>query len=230
MMVALAALVLGGCAYTPETTVKVRDPSAVQVDIEDGQGKLVTVLPPAATASEAKIPSTSPPWAEGLRPEVVMRRLAAGPIEIRCEDCSPQSATLVALDGVVDLDDPFEMTSHPWTKSEMRIRFRDKRDAAYSTTTAYDAEVATPWTNVARVVRIDTPDRGLGFKLLASAAVLAVLGGFALQDGLSLHHSTTTAFAAIVLPLTIPLGATGIWYFFAPPQVHVIYGDKGQAE
>jgi hypothetical protein len=221
-----AAVALGGCVYTPETTVKVRDPSAVQVDVEDAQGKLVTVLPPAATASEVKLPATSPPWEEGLRPDVVLRRLAAGPIEIHCEECSPQSATLVALDGEVDLDDPFVMTSHPWTKTEMRIRFRDRREASYSTMAAYDAEVATPWTNVARVVRIDTPDRGVGFKLLASTAVAAVLGGFALQDGLSLHHSTTTAFAAVVLPLTIPLGATGIWYFFAPPQVHVIYGDN----
>jgi hypothetical protein len=212
--------------YTQETTVKVRDPSAVQVDVEDEHGQMTTILPTAATASSATLPSTSPPWSEGTRPPTVLARKAAGPITIACADCDPGEATLVAMDGHVAFEAPFTYLGHPWTKREMRIRFRDRRATSWATTTSYTAELSTPWTNVAEVKRVGTPDRGLGFKLLASAAILAGLGIFALQDGLSLHHTTTTAFGAVMIPLSIPLGAGGAWYFLAPPEEHVLFGGK----
>jgi len=86
--------------------------------------------------------------------------------------------------------------------------------------------VATPWTNVNQVRRISTPSRSMGLKLLLSGGVAATLGVFALQDGVSEHHSTTTIFGAIILPLAVVLATGGSWYLLAAPRESVLYGAK----
>jgi hypothetical protein len=228
LAVALAwgAVGLAGCVYTPQTTVKVRDPSAVQLDAEDEHGKTTTLLAPSATASEVVLPATSPPFEEGMRSATTLRRHAAGPIDAHCAECDPETRILVAADGTIEFDPTLQITKLDWTKTEMRIRFRDRREAGFGSPSSFDAAVATPWTNVAQVRRVSTPSRAMGLKLLLSAGVGATLGAFALQDGLSLHHQTTTIFGAIILPLAAVLAAGGSWYMFAPPQETVLYGDK----
>ncbi len=211
--------------YTPETTVRVRDPSAVQVDIDNEQGKTTTVLAPAAVASEAQLPQTSPPFEEGTRTPTAVRRHAGGGVDVSCADCAPESRVLVASDGTIVFDSGITIMKLDWTKSEMRVRFRDRRATTFATT-SYDAAVATPWSNVAQVRRVSTPSRSMGLKLLLSAGVAGSLGAFALQDGVSLHHSTTTIFGAIILPLAVVLATGGTWYMVAAPQESVLYGDK----
>jgi hypothetical protein len=224
--VALAAVALAGCVYTPQTTVRVRDPSAVQVDIEDQHGKTTTLLAPAATASDVPLPQTSPPFEEGVRMDTSMRRHAPGPIDVHCADCDPDTRVLVATDGTIEFDPGMRILKLDWTRNEMRIRFRDERLGAFGSRSAYEAAVATPWSNVAQVRRVSTPSRSMGLKLLLSAGVAGTLGGFALQDGVSLHHSTTTIFGAIILPLAVVLAIGGTWYMVAAPQETVLYGDK----
>jgi hypothetical protein len=223
---ALAAVALAGCVYTPETTVRVRDPSAVQVDIEDEHGKTTTLLAPAATASEVPLPQTVPPFEEGIRMATTVRRHAPGPIDVHCAECDPETRVLVASDGTIQFDPDVRIVKLDWTRNEMRILFRDRRGASFGSTSTYEAAVATPWSNVAQVRRVSTPSRSMGLKLLLSAGVAGTLGAFALEDGVSLHHPTTTIFGAIILPLAVVLATGGTWYMVAAPQETVLYGDK----
>jgi hypothetical protein len=225
MAIACVALATAGCVYTPQTTVRLRDPSGAGIDIEDEHGKTSPLLPPAANASAAPLPSTSPPFAEGLRPATTLKRRAAGAIDAVCDECDPEVRALVAPDGTIEFDSGLRVTKLDWTKSEMRIRFRDIRTTSFGTT-AFDASLATPWANVAQVRRVSTPNRAMGLKLLLSAGVTGALGGFALQDGVSLHHSATTVFGIAVLPVALALATGGAWYAFAPPQETILYGDK----
>jgi hypothetical protein len=215
---------MAGCTYTSETTVKVRDPAAVQIDVDDPEGKTVTVLPAGGTS--ATLPNTMPPWAEGLRPVVTLNRKPGGPLEVICDDCSPKIATLVDTDGVMNLGPPIRYLGHPFTKKELRVAFRDQREGRYGSSPTYGAELVTPWTNVVSVRRVETPDRGMGVKLLASAAIVAILGGFALEDGFDKNHSETKVFGFVALPFVIPLAAGGAWYMFAPPVDHPVFGEK----
>ncbi len=211
--------------YTPQTTVKVRDPSGVEVDAEDEHGNASALLVPAANASSVPIPSTSPPFVEGLRPTTSVQRRAAGAIDTVCDDCDPSVRALVAPDGTVEFNARLRITKLDWTKTEMRIHFRDTRATTFGES-AFDASIVTPWPNVSEVRRISTPNRATGLKLLLSAAVTGALGGFALQDGVSLHHSATTVFGIAVLPVALALLCGGGWYAFAPPRETLLYGDK----
>ncbi|MGO8997312.1 MAG: hypothetical protein ACLQVI_28690, partial [Polyangiaceae bacterium] len=200
-----------GCEYTPHTTVMVRDPSAVRVEIDEGKG-LETVLPPSAVEAKVPLPDTAPPFEEGLRQKTVLRRIAAGPIEIQCAKCEPEMKTLVPLDGRMTLGESFFVEKFDFTQREMRVHFVDRRIGPYSTGSTYDADVVTPWTNVAIVRRVSTPDRGLGTKLLLSAAIGAVLGGLGLGDGVADRETTPLVFGAVLLPLSAILAIAGGWY------------------
>jgi hypothetical protein len=231
IVVAALALSAAGCHYTPETTVTVRDPSAVRVEIDEGKG-LRTLLAPGAAGGaagdfvaepEVTLPDTAPPFQPGLRGKTAVRRLPRGAIEVRCADCSPDVKTLVPIDGQLTLGENFRVEKFDFAQREMRIHFTDSRDGLYGTASAYEADVVTPWTNVALVRRVSTPDRGLGVKLLLSGAIVAALGGLTLGDGVADNHPSITVFGAFVLPLAAVLAAVGGWYALAPADDHVLF-------
>ncbi len=194
-----------------------RDPSAVRIELDDGKG-LREILPPSAQKARVPVPDTAPPFQEGIREKTSLEREPAGAIEIRCDTCSPQDKTLVPLDGRMTLGQSFHVANFDFTQREMRVHFTDSRDGRYGTPSAFEADVVSPWTNVALVRRVSTPDRGLGVRLLLSAAIGAVLGGLSLGDGVLGHQNTVTAFGAIVLPISAVLAVAGGWYSFAPPE------------
>jgi len=177
-----------------------------------------TLLPPSPEKLEVPVPDTAPPFEEGIRGKTTVDRIAAGPIEIRCSECSPDVKTLVPLDGEMTLGDNFRVAKFDFTQREMRVHFTDTREGRYGTASTFEADVVTPWTNVLLVHRVSTPDRGLGVKLLLSAAIGAVLGGLTLGDGVADGHPTITAFGAIILPLAAVLAVGGGWYALAPSQ------------
>jgi hypothetical protein len=203
----------------------VRDPSAVEIDIDDGRGKNLAVLPPSASASRAPLPMGSPPFVEGLQEAVTLRRRAAGAVDAICASCDPDARALVAPDGTIEFGPGLQITKLDWTKAEMRIRFRDIRAVTFGKA-EYDASVATPWSNVAQVRRVSTPNRAMGLKLLLSAGVAGALDAFAFQNGLSTNNSSTTILGAVILPIAVALAAGGAWYSFAPPRESVLYGEK----
>jgi hypothetical protein len=203
--------------------VTVRDPSAVRVEVDRGKG-LQVLLPEGASSNEVPLPDTSPPFREGYREKTVVRRLPAGPIVLACAKCDPEEKTLVPLDGTITFGSKFGVQSFDWTQKEMRVHLRDGRDASYGTVSAFDAEVVTPWSNVVQVRRASTPDRYLGLKLLLSAAMGIALGSFALGDGVSNHHATTTTFGAIILPISGVLAIGGGWYALAPTRELILFG------
>jgi hypothetical protein len=221
-VVALAAPATLGCEYTPETTVTVRDPSAVRVEIDDGRG-LRTLLPPSPVQKDAPLPDSAPPFDPGLRQPTLVRREPAGPIEITCATCRPEAKTLVPMDGRMTLGESFHVQKFDFTQREMRVHFVDEREGPYRTSSTYEADVVTPWTNVATVRRVSTPDRSLGVKLLLSAAVGGVLGGIGLGDGVASHQESITIFGAVILPLAAILAISGGWYALAPPDEHVLF-------
>jgi hypothetical protein len=226
-LVPLGALALAGvgCTYTPETTVTVRDPSEVRVEIDEGRG-LRTVLPPGAEKLAAPLPDTAPPFEPGIRAKTTVERVERGGIEIRCDDCSPDLKTLLPLDGRMTLGDSFRIEKFDFTQREMRVHFEDTREGRYGTPSAFVADVVTPWTNVNLVRRVSIPNRSLGVRLLLSAAIGAVLGGLSLGDGVFDHRPTVTAFGAIILPLSAVLAVAGGWYSFAPADEHVLFKSR----
>jgi hypothetical protein len=147
-------------------------------------------------------------------------------IEIHCDECSPSVKTLVPPDGKMTLGASFEVATFDFTQREMRVHFVDARSGRYDNLSAFEADVVTPWTNVALVRRVSTPDRGLGTKLLLSSAIAAALGGLAMGDGIADHHPVVTGFSAIILPLALVLAVSGGWYAFAEPQEHILF--RGQ--
>lgn len=203
----------------------VRDPSAVRVEIDDGKG-LRTLVPPSAQKGEIPLPDTAPPFQSGIRAATSIERLPAGPIEIRCPECTPVAKTLVPLDGRMTLGESFRVEVFDFTQREMRVHFTDSREGRYGNPSAYEADVVTPWTNVALVRRVSTPDRGLGVKLLLSAAVAAALGGLSLCDGVADHRPVSTGFAAVILPLAVVLAVGGGWYAIAPAEEHVLFRGR----
>jgi hypothetical protein len=211
-----------GCEYTPETTVMVRDPSAVRVEIDDGK-EVRTILPPSPQESHVLLPDTAPPFHEGLRQRTVLRRIAAGPIEVQCATCDPEMKTLVPLDGRMTLGQSFHVAKFDFAQKEMRVHFTDGRAAPYGTGSTYDADVVTPWTNVAIIRRVSTPDRAFGVKLLLAAAIGIALGGLGLGDGVADHQTVPTVFGAVFVPLGAMLGIAGCWYAFAPADEHVLF-------
>lgn len=202
--------------------MSVRDPSGVRMEIDSPEGPR-TVLPPGATAAEIPLPDSTPPFEGGLHQKTVVRRLPAGPIEIACDKCSPDVKTLVPMNGRLTLGESFQVAKFDFTRSEMRVHFTDVRTGEFNTMASYDADVVTPWTNVSEVRRVSTPDRGFGFKLLLSAAIGAVLGGFALVDGVADHREASTIFAAVLLPISGILGIGGSWYVLAPSREQVFF-------
>jgi hypothetical protein len=213
---------LAGCTYTPETTVTVRDPSAVRVEIDDGKGPR-TLLPPSAQKGEIPLPDTAPPFQAGLRTPTSLARAPAGAGEVRCDECSPAVKTLVPIDGRMTLGENFRVEAFDFTQREMRVHFTDSREGRYGNPSSFEADVVTPWTNVALVRRVSTPDRGLGVKLLVSSAIAAVLGGLSLGDGIGDRHPVVTGFAAVILPISVILAVSGGWYAFAAPEDHVLF-------
>jgi hypothetical protein len=224
---------LAGCTYTPETTITVRDPSAVRVEIDEGKG-LRTLLPASASPSlheshegahavEVPIPDAAPPFQSGLRTPTSVARSAGGVIEIHCDECSPAVKTLVPPDGKMTLGASFRVAAFDFTQPEMRVHFVDARPGRYDNLSAFEADVVTPWTNVALVRRVSTPDRALGTKLLLSSAIAAALGGLSLGDGIGDHHPVVTGFAAVILPVALVLAVSGGWYAFAEPEEHVLF-------
>lgn len=216
------ALGLGACTYTPVTTVTVRDPAKVRVEIDEGQG-LRTLLPPSSEASEVPIPDAAPPFRPGLRTATKVQRVTRGAIEISCPECDPDEKTLVPLDGRMTLGESFHVDTFDFSQPEMRIHFVDGRDGRYSNPSTYEADVVTPWTNVELVRRVSTPSRALGVRLLLSAAIAAALGGLALGEGVGDGHPVSTGFGAIILPIAGVLAVAGGWYSFAPPDEHILF-------
>jgi hypothetical protein len=224
-----------GCHYTPETTVTVRDPSAVRIEIDAGKGLRALLAPRASGAGdgaadsppeaegEVTLPDTAPPFQEGMRAKTTVQRMPRGAIEVRCPDCHPDVKTLVPMDGVMTLGQSFRVDKFDFTQREMRVHFIDTREGPYGTPSAYEADVVTPWTNVALVRRVSTPDRSLGVKLLLSAAIAAALGGLSLGDGVADGHPTITVFGAVILPLAAVLAVTGGWYALAPADDHILF-------
>ncbi len=157
--------------------------------------------PPCAEKLEVAVPDTAPPFDPGIRAKTTLDRVERGAVEIRCGECSPDLKTLVPLDGRMTLGESFRVQKFDFTQREMRVHFDDSRDGRYGTPSAFAADVVTPWTNVALVRRVSTPNRGLGVRLLLSAAIGAVLGGLSLGDGVADGHPTITVFGAIILPL-----------------------------
>jgi hypothetical protein len=202
--------------------VVVRDPSAVRVEIDEGQG-LRTILPASAQAARATLPDTAPPFHEGLRQKTVLRRIAAGPLEVWCPTCDPEMKTLVPLDGRMTLGKDFHVANFDFTQREMRVHFTDGRWGPFSTGSTYDADVVSPWTNVVIIRRVSTPDRGFGVKMLISAAIAAALGGLSLGAGVANRQTVPTAFGAVLLPLGGILAISGGWYAFAPADEHVLF-------
>jgi hypothetical protein len=221
----VTAVAPAGCTYTPETTVRVKDPSAVRLEIDEGEG-LRTLLPPSPTHAEVPLPDTAPPFQAGIRAKTTVERVASGPIDIHCPECAPDSKTLVPLDGRMTLGESFRVEKFDFSQREMRVHFVDSREGRYGNPSAYEADVVTPWTNVALVRRVSTPDRALGVKLLLSAAIGAVLGGLSLGDGVAGGHPQVTIFGAIVLPLAAILAVSGGWYAFAPSEEHVLFRGR----
>jgi len=215
--------------------VTVRDPSAVRVEIDAGKGLRALLAPAAASAPatpattdpatepEVTLPDTAPPFQPGVRAKTTMRRLPRGAIEVRCPECSPDVKTLLPLDGQITFGQSFRVEKFDFAQREMRVHFIDIREGPYGTPAAYEADVATPWTNVALVRRVSTPDRGLGVKLLLSAAIAAALGGLSLGDGVADEHPSVTVFGAIVLPLATVLAVAGGWYALAPADEHTLF-------
>jgi hypothetical protein len=219
---------LVGCAYTPATTVKVRDPAQVQVAVTTDDG-MKTILPAGADAVDVALPDASPPFSAGYRDATILRRYEGGPVDVVCEKCSPANKTLVPVNRTIRFAPQFNVASFDWTRSEMRMHIKDTRDGEFGTRSSFEAEVVTPWTNVEEVRRVSAPDRYLGAKLILSSLVGFALGGFALGDGLSRNHPATTAFSAVILPISVALAAGGAWYFFAPEREQILFGGKGEA-
>jgi hypothetical protein len=194
----------------------------MRVEIDAGKG-LRTLLPPSPEKAEVVLPDTAPPFDPGLRQTTVVRRVAAGPIEVSCEKCSPDEKTLVPMNGRITLGQSFRVEKFDFTQREMRIHFTDTREGPFHTGSTYEADLVTPWTNVTLVERVSTPDRAFGVKLIMSAAVAGVLGGVALGDGLGTHTDQTTVLGAAVLPIAALLAIAGGWYALAPPEDHVLF-------
>ena len=215
-----------GCTYTPETTVTVRDPSAVRVEVDTPSGPR-TALEPGATETTVTLPETSPPFEEGsAKQKTSLHRVAAGPIEVLCDACDPKAKTLVPMNGQMTLGQEFRVAKFDFTGKEMRIHFTDARGAQFGTVSSYDADVVTPWINVNEVKRVSTPDRGFGIKLLLSAAIGAVLGGFAVGDGVADHRQASVIFAGVILPISGILAISGSWYAVAPPREQILFTGK----
>lgn len=212
----------------------VRDPSAVRLEIDAGKGLRPLLAPAAGPGSaadsaaerEVTLPDTAPPFHAGLRAKTAARRLPRGAIELRCPDCTPDVKTLVPIDGMMTLGQSFFVEKFDFAQREMRIHFTDIRDGLYGTPSAYEADVVTPWTNVALVRRVSTPDRGFGVKLLLSAAIAAALGGLSLGDGVADNHPSITVFGAVVLPLAAVLASVGGWYALAPAEDHILFQGR----
>jgi hypothetical protein len=215
-----------GCEYTPKTTLTVRDPSAVRVEIDEGKG-YHTVLSPSSQTDSYQLPGTVPPYHEGLREKTTFERQTGGAIEVVCNTCTPERRMLMPPTGKVTLGEEFLGEKIDFTQSEMRLRFTDDRGAQYNGSwSTYEAEAVTPWKNVALVERVSAPSRAVGERLLITAAVVAALGGFSLIDGVSNHHTTTLVFGGIFLPVSAILAVGGGWYAFAPEQDKILFKGK----
>jgi hypothetical protein len=217
-----------GCEYTPKTTVTVRDPSAVRVEIDEGKG-LHTLLAPSSQAETVAIPGTVPPYHEGLREKTALERQSNGAIEIACGTCIPERKVLVPPDGNMPISESFQTAKIDFTQSELRLHFTDDRGGPYSTTSTYDADAVTPWKNVVKVERVSAPNRTIGERLLITAAVAGAIGAFSLIDGVGNHHTTTTVFGAVFIPVGVILLAAGGWYELAPADEKVLFKGKSEA-
>lgn len=202
--------------------MKVVDPTFVRVEIDSDKG-MTTILPAGKEGAEAKLPDASPPYSPGYREPTMVRRYPNGAIDLVCDNCQPKAKMIVPPNGTIVFAPDFSVASFDWKRSEMRVRIHDERDASFGAWSAYDADIVSPWGNVAEIRRVSTPDRALGAKLVLSSLVCLALGGFALADGVPHHHDVPTTLGIVGLSVGGVLGIGGGWYFFAPSRNEVLY-------
>jgi hypothetical protein len=228
---ALAAAALGlaactlGCEYTPKTTLTVRDPSLVRLEVDEGRGDQ-TIMAPGEKPEETMLPASHPPFSGVFSPATSLRRTAGGPIELHCETCEYEEQILLPDSGIVVFGDALRIRELDWKRQEMKIRFRQDQWVEAGDA-SFDAAIATPWSNVVSVHRTSTPNRGTGFRLLACAAITGLLGTFALVDAANNSRTTSLALGIPMLVITVPLLSVGGWYVFAPPREQDLYGGDG---
>jgi hypothetical protein len=208
--------------------VKVRDPSQVRLDVDDGRGDQ-TILAAGGKAEETMVPASSPPFTGAFSPPTALRRGADGSIEVHCEPCLEPDETILPETGVLQFGDELRIRELDWTRSEMKIRFRDMQ-AIEPGPAPFRATIATPWSNVVSVHRTSTPDRAVGLRLLLSAGITGLLGTLAVIDAVNHSgHTTSLALGVPMLVVTVPLASIGGWYMFAPPREEDLYNEQTSA-
>jgi hypothetical protein len=209
-----AAVCTSACEYRATTTITVRDPSAVRVDVETRSGT-TTALPASPDPSLVRVPESQPP--------VTLQRVAGGPIVLRCDDCGIEKQTLVPMRGAIELGDPLRFSDLDWTRKELSVAFVDA-SLAPTQVAPMQMSLATPWSNVASVARVRAPSRATGAKMLLAGLVVAGLGVFGVIDGASEHESVSTAFGLAAMVIAAPLLGGAGWYLFAPSRTTWLYG------
>jgi hypothetical protein len=213
-----------GCEYTPRVSVKVRDPSLVRVEVDDGRGDQ-TILAPGAQAETTMLPAGHPPFVGIFQTATSFQRVAGGPIAVECTTCNEGRREILSMGGVMVFGDQLLIRELDWSRGEMKIRYRDLQTTE-GTSAWFDAAVATPWSNVVQVHRTSTPDRAIGWRLLASAGVAGLLGTFAIIDAVNSKRNTSLALGVPMLVVTVPLLSGAGWYLFAPPREQDLYGGE----
>jgi hypothetical protein len=221
-----AALTSGACTYSPQTTVKVKDASAVRMDVKY-EGKDATILAPTAAPDQRVMPLTEPPYIDTMMPVTIVKRQAGGAMTIECASCDEdwRHQELLTQDGTMKFGvgaSDFHVAHLDFTGAEMRLRFNDVRTER-SLGATITASVASPWDNVTLIQKVDTPNRSLGVKLLLAGGVSGLLGGLGVADGLTSDRKASLYFGLPIAGIAAMLLGVGSWYAFAPVHEHVLY-------
>ena len=182
----------------------------------DARGAL-TVLPPGPEPRIDPIPDTAP--------RLALQREAAGPIVLRCDACDQWKRTIVPMDGAVRFGTDLRIVDLEWTKPELDVGFVETDSPSVALVPMHES-LATAWSNVASVTRVSSPDRALGWKLLAGAGIATALGVFGLVDGSENHRGVSTGFGVAGIVLAVPLAIGGAWSELAPAHTSVLYGEE----
>jgi hypothetical protein len=171
-----------GCAPVQRTTVLVRDPSAVSVEIPTKDGP-TTALPADGEPGEATVPSIG---RSARASGVTAFRDGAGGIALRCERClgAPPTPILWADGHIVTLGAPDVAIVRDGDM--VRVGIPSNADAlatGHLSPIAHgrQVELVTPASNVVEVKGTDTGHTVAGIVLLGAAAIVGAVGASAIR-------------------------------------------------
>jgi hypothetical protein len=226
-----------GCQTPAEWyEVRIRDPSAVSLEIETPHGTKV-LLPAGASSAEITVPRTAPPYRGDVLYEASAIREESGAIAMRCDACIRKPLThLLPADGsmTIQLDPSTAATFRPrWTTDALRLPLAQQyfvpagRHSVYGPYEAFRYDVVIPRDALVEVRKKREDLRGAGLEELVGGAVLTAAAAAVMVLGVRGAMSTNETANAwgtigivldanILLPVAVMMDIIGISHSSAP--------------